>query len=116
MISFATEQGTGAGDTAFVIFNSGAQLPATQKIGIIASAIPGLGKVALWINGERVGTGTSAARTLGNAGWAEGTAGSFAQAANGTSHSGADLTAPANFTVIEPWSVYVGQVPRQFPR
>lgn len=96
-------------------FNNGVQWPATLELDIVAAVRPGLGAVALWLNGKEVIKAQNAAKLLTNLEWAATSAGSFAAAVQGTTPSDVAQTgAPANFEVIEPMSVFVGQRPRQF--
>lgn len=106
----------GTGDDGVAgTFDNVAQWPATLELEIVAAVRPGLGLVALWLNGEEVIKAQSVNETFTNGEWAASSAGSFAAAAQGTIP--ADVVqsgAPTNFEVIEPMSVYVGQRPRQF--
>ncbi len=101
-------------DNVSMTFDNVAQLPANLELDLVLSINPGTGSARLWANGNEIARGTSVSGDLGTFGWTVGNNGAFAQAANGAVPAGVTATAPTNFAVIEPLSVYVGQKPRQF--
>lgn len=107
-----------AGDTttdrALASFDNTIDLPDGLEVDLVFSVRPGDGRIRVWANGNEIARDTAANGQLPN-GWAAASDGAFATAANGTLP--ADVTetgTPTNFEVIEPLSVYVGQVPRHF--
>ncbi len=96
-------------------FDNGVQWPATLELDLVAAVRPGLGLVALWANGKQIIKAQSVASSFTSNEWAAASAGSFAAAVQGTTPADVAQTgAPANFEVIEPLSVYIGQRPRHF--
>jgi len=78
------------------------------------AVIPGASKVRLWVNGKIIDRDDAGAFTT--AVWANDEAGSFAAAPLQT-YLGvpvASRIAPSGFSVIEPLSIFTGQVPRHF--
>jgi hypothetical protein len=112
----AGEDGVVNGATA--LFDNAAELPVGWEIDIVAAARPGDGRVRVWANGLELARSTASSDTFGAAGtWTAASNGSFASAAQGAivpDVPAISQGAPAGFEVIEPLSVYVGQVPRHF--
>jgi len=110
------EDGTVNGATA--LFDNTVELPVGLELEIIVAARPGDGRVRMWGNGNELARSTASSNGFGIAGsWAAASNGSFASAAQGTvipDVPAISQGAPAGFTVVEPLSVYVGQVPRHF--
>lgn len=101
-------------DNLSITFDNVVQLPAGAKFDVILALSPGLGRGELWLNGHSVANGVTTSGDFGSIGWFSGDNGSFASAANGAVPAGVSALAPQNFSVIEPLSVYIGQIPRQF--
>jgi hypothetical protein len=113
-IGFAagTHDGTHGGNA---LFNNGSPLPPGLELELVGALRPGSGEIRLWGNGRELARLTVSAGNFAGS-WADSEDGSFADASSGTipaALAAADF-APTNFTVIEPLSVYVGQVPRHF--
>ena len=112
----AGEDGTVNGATA--LFDNTAELPVGLLMDLVVAIRPGDGRVRMWGNGTELARAVASSNTFGVAGtWAEDSNGSFAAAPQGTiivDVPAASQVAPGGFTVIEPLSVYVGQVPRHF--
>lgn len=110
------EDGTVNGATA--LFDNVAELPVGLELELIVAVRPGDGRVRMWGNGDELARSTASSDGFGAAGaWSAASNGSFAAAAQGTivpDVPAISQGAPAGFTVIEPLSVYVGQVPRHF--
>lgn len=107
----------GLADGATTLFDNTVELPVGSEFELVAAVRPGTGQVRLYINGTDNGT-TRVAATNGAfaSDWAGTGDGSFA---TGTGPMVTDVPAvsriaPDGFEVIEPLSVYVGQVPRHF--
>lgn len=103
-----------AGDFAEASFDNGAAFTEGLRLELVAAIDPGTGRARLWAEGVELARDQAANGALPN-GWAAETDGAFAAAATGALP--ADVTetgAPANFAVVAPLSVYVGQVPRHF--
>ncbi len=104
-----------AADRGLATFTNGSgDLPVGLELDLVFAVRPGDGRVRIWGNGQEIARDTATNGQLTN-GWAASSDGAFAAAVNGTTP--ADVTqsgAPANFTVIQPLSVYVSQVPRHF--
>lgn len=102
-------------DAGLALFDNTVDLPVGLELDLVATASAGDGRVRLWGNGQELARDTSTNRTFGGD-WASIENGSFARVGAGTVHP--LLTTanqnPANFEVIEPLSVYMGQAPRQF--
>lgn len=107
----------GAVDGADAIFDNSAELPVGLELDIVAAIRPGDGRVRLWGNGREIARGVASGGDF-DGDWAADEAGSFASApatAVVTDVPAASRIAPDDgFEVIEPLSVYVGQVPRHF--
>ena len=112
----AGEDGTVNGATA--LFDNTLELPVGLSMDLVVSIRPGDGRVRMWGNGKELARETASSNTFGAAkAWAEDANGSFAATAQGTivvDVPAASQIAPDGFTVVEPLSVYVGQVPRHF--
>ncbi len=112
----AGEDGVVNGATA--LFDNGAELPVGLMLDLVIGVRPGDGRVRIWGNGKEIARKVATSNTFGAAGeWSDTDAGSFAAAAQGAvvpDVPAISQGAPAGFTVIEPLSVYVGQVPRHF--
>lgn len=103
-----------ADDRGLAQFDNLVSLPNTLELDLVFAVRPGDGRVRIWANGNEVARGVATNGQLSN-GWAASSNGAFAAAAVGALP--ADVTetgAPSDFDVIEPLSVYVGQVPRHF--
>ena len=112
----AGEDGTVNGATA--LFDNTVALPVGLLMDIVVAIRPGDGRVRMWGNGKELARATASSNAFGAAkAWAEDSNGSFAAAVQGTVivdvPAGSQI-APDGFTVVEPLSVYVGQVPRHF--
>ena len=106
---------SGTTDGATATFDNGAELPVGLELDLIAAVRPGSGLVRLYGNGREIARGAASGGAASP--WASGAAGSFAAAAQGTVPTDVPVAsqgAPAGFEVIEPLSVYVGQIPRHF--
>lgn len=112
----AGEDGTVNGATA--LFDNNAELPVGLLMDLVVAVRPGDGRVRMWGNGEELARATASSNTFGVAdAWAENSNGSFSAAVQGNVIVDVPVVsqiAPDGFTVIEPLSVYVGQVPRHF--
>lgn len=112
----AGEDGTVNGATA--LFDNTVELPVGLELDLTFAVIPGNGTVRAWGNGTELARSASSGGDFGTAGtWAAASNGSFAAVPQGTvilDVPVASRGAPAGFSVIEPLSVYVGQVPRHF--
>lgn len=110
------EDGVVNGATA--LFDNTVELPEGLELELIVSVRPGDGRVRLWANGNELARSTASSNGFGVAGsWAAASNGSFAAAVQGTIVADVPAisqVAPTGFAVIEPLSVYVGQVPRHF--
>ena len=105
--------GTVNGATA--LFDNGAAWPDGLELDIVAAIRPGDGRVIIWGNGEELARSTASGGSFTSNLWASDSNGSFAAAVQGTTPADVLQTgAPTNFDVIEPLSVYLGSVPRQF--
>lgn len=105
----------GAGtNQAAAIYGGGFATGAVWEL--VAAVRPGDGRVRLWANGVEIARATASAGTMGTGGWADGTDGAFAASAAGPLPALVNSAnfAPFGFEVIEPLSVYMGQVPRHF--
>lgn len=109
--------GSVGSDGAAALFSPGIPWPENMEFDVVASIIPGSGRIRVWVNGRREIDSTATNGSFGANGWASTDDGSFADApASGIPANipaGAQI-APSNFEVIEPLSVYAGQVPRHF--
>ena len=110
----AGEDGTVNGATA--LFDNGTAWPDGLELDIVAAVRPGDGRVRIWANGQEVARSTASSDTFGAGGaWAASSNGSFAAAVQGTTPVDVvESGAPTNFDVIEPLSVFVGNIPRHF--
>lgn len=108
----------GVVDGATALFDNSAELPVGLELELVFGVRPGDGRVRMWGNGTEIARSVASSGDFGAAGaWAAASAGSFAAAAQGTVVPDVPVIsqgAPAGFEVIEPLSVYVGQVPRHF--
>ncbi len=112
----AGEDGIVNGATA--LFDNTVELPVGLSMDIVVAIRPGDGRVRMWGNGQELARAAASSDTFGAAkAWAEDSNGSFASALQGTvvvDVPAASQVAPDGFTVVEPLSIYVGQVPRHF--
>lgn len=110
----AGEDGTVNGATA--LLDNGAAWPDGLELELVFGVRPGDGRVRIWANGLEVARSVSSGGDFGVAeAWAAASNGSFAAVVQGTTPVDVVETgAPTNFAVIEPLSVYMGQVPRHF--
>lgn len=110
------EDGTVNGATA--LFDNLAELPVGALFELVAAVSPGDGRVRVWSNGTELVRSVASSGGFGAAGsWAADANGSFASIVQGAivpDVPAISQIAPNGFTVIEPLSVYVGQVPRHF--
>ena len=103
-----------AADRGLAQFDNVASLPNTIELDLVFAVRPGDGRVRIWGNGTEIARGVATNGQLTN-GWAASSNGAFAAAAVGALPADVTQTgAPTNFEVIQPMSVYVGQVPRHF--
>jgi len=106
--------GTTNGATAE--FDNAAELPPGLELELVAAIRPGDGLVRLWGNGLEIARGVASGGDF-SGDWADTEDGSFATApvtGTVTDVPAGSRQAPDGFEVIEPLSVYVGQVPRHF--
>ncbi len=110
------EDGTVNGATA--LFDNTVELPVGAIFDLVAAVRTGDGRVRVWSNGTELARSTASSDGFGGAGsWAADSNGSFAAAAQGAvvpDVPAASQGAPDGFVVVEPLSVYIGQVPRHF--
>jgi hypothetical protein len=108
--------GSTVDDAALASYNNTIDLPVDLEMEIVASIRPGDGRIRMWGNGQEIARNTSVNGDFGSPSeWASSSDGSFAAAAQGTIPADVTQTGvPTNFEVIEPLSVYMGQVPRHF--
>ena len=103
---------------ATALFDNTVELPVGALFELVVAARPGDGRVRIWSNGTELARSTASSDGFGVANsWSADSNGSFAAAAQGTvvpDVPAASQGAPNGFTVVEPLSVYVGQVPRHF--
>ena len=107
-----TEISAVAGGDMLASFDNGATLPSGLELDLVVSVRPGQGLVRMWGNGREIARGSG---TPGD--WADAGDGGFASAPNGAVPALVDAgsqQAPADFQVIEPLSVFQGQVPQHF--
>lgn len=103
-----------AADRALASFDNTVSLPIGLELDIVASVRPGDGRIRLWLNGRERARDTAVNGQLPN-GTASSSDGAFAAAAVGALPSDVTQTgAPTSFDVVEPLSMYYGQVPRHF--
>ena len=103
-----------AAEIATASFDNVVQWPATLQLELVVAVRPGHGVLGIFANGALAVRAQSSGGDLGVVGWVSGAEGSFAAAANTAVPADVTVTtAPANFAVIEPLSVFVGQPPRQ---
>lgn len=83
---------------------------------LVVAVNPGQGKGRVWINGIlALRVQNDPAVALLNGVWASNAMGAIADAQNGTSNLRVtDNAAPSNFALVKPFTVFMGQVPRQF--
>lgn len=108
---------SGLANGATTEYDNGVELPVGAEFELVAAARPGDGRVRLWANGQELFDRTPASNGAFTDVWASTNDGSFASAKSGTIITdvpAASDQAPDGFEVIEPLSVYVGQVPRHF--
>lgn len=107
--------GSTAGENGFALFNNVVTLPIGLELGLVASVNPGNGKVRVWANGNEIVRAVASSGDF-NGDWADTTAGAFAAVPPVSPPPGLGTMnqSPVDFEVIEPLSVYVGQIPRQF--
>lgn len=109
------DAGTVNGVTA--LFDRGAEWPIGLEMELVAAIRPGTGRARLWANGREIARAQASAGTLNTLQWSSNGGGSFAaakQVAVVSDVPAASDKAPDGFQVIEPLSVYIGQVPRHF--
>lgn len=103
-----------AADRGLATFNNGGAWPDTMELDLVFAVRPGDGRVRIWGNGEDIARDTAANGQL-PLGWAASSDGAFAAAATGALPADVlETGAPVDFEVIQPLSVYIGQVPRHF--
>lgn len=103
-----------ADDRGIATFDNTVSLPIGLELDLVYAIRPGDGRVRIWGNGEEIARGVATNGQLPN-GWAASSNGAFAAAAVGALPADVTQTgAPTNFEVIQPLSVFVGQVPRHF--
>tara|TARA_R110000851_G_scaffold268071_2_gene420687 strand:+ start:17270 stop:17947 length:678 start_codon:yes stop_codon:yes gene_type:complete len=118
-IGFVAGGASASGNEAVALFDNGSELVAGMELELVVSIRPGNGdgRVRLWVNGIEKARATATNLTFAGP-WAGTNDGSFASAAAGAQvHAdvpAASAIAPDGFEVIEPLSVYAGQLPRQF--
>lgn len=107
---------SGTADGATALYDRGSELPVGLELELVAAVNVGTGEIRLWGNGEELARSRASNLAFTPATWADTGTGSFASAKNGTvvAVPAASDQAPAGFSVIEPLSVFVHQVPRQF--
>lgn len=103
-----------AADRGLATFTQAGGLPDTLELDLVFAVRPGDGRVRIWGNGLEIARDTAANGQLPN-GWAASSNGAFAAAAVGALPADVTQTgAPSDFDVIQPLSVFMGQVPRHF--
>lgn len=103
-----------AADRALATFTQGPPLPNGLELDLVFAVRPGDGRVRIWGNGTEIARDTAANGQLPN-GFAAASNGAFAAAAVGALPADVTQTgAPSDFDVIQPLSVFRGQVPRHF--
>ncbi len=103
-----------AAEIATAAFDNSVQWPATLQLELVVAVRPGLGLLGIFTNGALAIRDQSSGGDLGSVGWVSGAEGSFAAAADTAVPADVSVdTAPANFSVIKPLSIFVGQSPRQ---
>lgn len=106
--------GSAAADRGLATFDNTVSLPDTLELDLVFAVRPGDGRVRIWGNGNEIARDTASGGEF-PAGWAADSLGAFAAAANGALPADVLQTgAPSDFDVIQPLSVFVGQVPRHF--
>lgn len=106
--------GDAGDDASLATYSQGGGLPDTLELDLVFAVRPGDGRTRIWGNGREIARQQAVNGQLPN-GWAAGSDGAFAAAAQGALPADVTQTgAPSDFAVIQPLSVYVGQVPRQF--
>lgn len=106
----------GSDDAAAFVYLNGTAFAAGLEFNLVACAHPGTGKVELWGNGQRLITRTAVNGNFGG-GWSDTGDGSFASDPAGTIATDVPASyrqAPDGFEVLEPLSVYAGQLPAFF--
>lgn len=104
------------GEGANAIFDNGAELPVGAEIELVVACRPGDGRCRLWGNGRELARAVSTNATM-LGGWSGTANGSFATQPKDTIITDVPVgsrVAPDGFELIEPLSIYVGQVPRHF--
>ncbi len=105
-----------SGDEAVAVFDNGTELVAGLELDIVVAAIPGDGRIRMWLNGKEAARATATNGTF-NTEWSGSGSGTFASIVIGVLPTDVPTTsaiAPDGFELIEPLSAYVGQVPRHF--
>jgi hypothetical protein len=103
-----------AADRGIATFVNAVRLPNTLELDLTFAVRPGDGRVRIFNGGNELARGVASGGQLPN-GWAASSNGAFAAAAVGALPADVTQTgAPSNFDVIEPLTVFVGQVPRHF--
>ncbi len=106
--------GVAAADRGLATFDNTVSLPLTLEMDLVFAVRPGDGRVRIWANGGEIARDTASGGAF-PAGWAADSAGAFAAAASGALPADVLQTgAPSDFDVIQPMSVFAGQVPRHF--
>lgn len=106
---------SGTANVSFALFDNVAAFPEGLELELVAAVRPGDGRVRLWANGREIVRDASTSGTF-NGAWADTEDGSFAASKFGgvPAEINAASGTPTNFAIIEPLSVYMGQVPRHF--
>lgn len=112
----AGEDGTVNGATA--LFDFANELTVGAEFELIVAARPGDGRVIMWSHGNELARSAASSGGFGGGNqWAGIDNGSFAAAPQSAilpDVPAASQIAPDGFEVIEPLSIYIGQVPRHF--
>lgn len=115
-IGFTAGGAAASGEESVSLFDNGSDLPVGLEVELVCAARPGDGRTRLWANGNEIARDTAINDSF-NGEWAGNDPGSFATAksslVSGNVPTASDK-APDGFDVIEPLSVYRGQVPRHF--
>ena len=112
LITFTAGSGTVAAERATATWNAVGDMASGHTLKLAFSIEPGIGRVRIFYLGKEMAQNDASGGNF-NGDWADSGDGSFAQGVNGTIHTVSPTTAPSDFVVTEPLSVYRGQLPRQ---
>jgi hypothetical protein len=112
LVTFTAGSGTIAAERATATWAAAANMAAGHPLKLAFSIEPGIGRVRIFWNGVEMAQADASGGDF-NGDWSDAGDGSFAQGVNGTTHTVTPTTAPADFVMTEPLSVFRGQLPRQ---